>query len=465
MSSKTNYTLDLIFIAMSSTLVVLLFMAAFFYKQLAKTVSIVLWGVEMTVYLWLAALSVVLLMALVVAVYRVLLLKQQYHQAEADTFKTQAEALALLHVVTVAKPGHSVVTSQIQHPFMLTDVKISQIYTPALPDKKVNLLPAESVDDLTATIKMGQNWLKEFLFDELGQLKVFHVKTDGPTGVGKTHLMLHLMWLLQQPHPAAEYWLSDPKFEGESSGWPFTPFITDFDQVAEGAEYLYQHVVTARKHAKREGHAPLHPAFLLFDEADGCFDECGDKFSKPVRRIVKEGRSGWTHCFMAGQSALAKDVGFSGAFFRNMARFVMGNEAIAFTRNAQFSFWEKGHRDLLSRQLSYLQEHGRRSVLVVPPSGLGLPFVGEVPVLPRPDFRQLAVFPQTTKMVDLVTTDNQTVNLPVVDNTVLGQIKAFLQTNPRAGRETIKKGLDLRIDTNLLTDLVRQAKSETTVSV
>jgi len=311
---------------------------------------------------------------------------------EAKAFATQAEGLAKLHQVTAIKPGHEAVITQIQHPMLPTEYNVSRNYVPALPDKNIHLLPSPQVEiETMATIRSGPDWIREFLFDDYGQLKVFHVKTDGPTGVGKTYLMLHLMWLLQQPHPAAEYWLLDPKFEGKESGWPFEPFVTDFDQVAEGAEYLYHHVVTARKHAKRDGQAPKYPAFLLFDETDGCFDEHGDKFTKPVRRIIKEGRSGWTHCFMAGQSPLAKDAGFSGALFRNTARFIMGNEALAFTRNAQFTFWEKDHREKLSRQLMHLQEHSKRYALVVPPSGQGLPFVGEIPPLDnKPNFVNLA---------------------------------------------------------------------------
>jgi len=246
------------------------------------------------------------------------------------------------------------------------------------------MLTAEALD-----YRRGSEWIPEVLFDEQGRTKAFHVKVDGPTGAGKTYLMLYLMWLIQQPHPQAEYHLIDPKFEGERSGWPFQPMVMDFDQAAIGAEYLYNHVVIGRKHAIRAGKPPQHPAFLIFDEADGCFDEHGDKFTQPVRRIIKEGRSGWTHCFMAGQSPLAKDVGFSGALFRNMARFVLGSEALGFVKNPQFTALchDKAYRDKLSAQLTHLQAvPGSRFALVIPCSGQGLPFVAEIPELDLPDF-------------------------------------------------------------------------------
>ena len=291
-----------------------------------------------------------------------------------------AQTDLLTPIKQVLKPGENLVVGNIHQ---LRVVEGQEIVNPSRP-----AAPSTSTDE--TGFATGTDWIYNFLFDKHGNLKVYHLKADGPTGVGKTHLLLHIIWLLQQPHPAAEYWLLDPKFEGDSSGWPFEPFVTDFEDVAAGAEYLYEHIVTARKHARRAGQPPEHPAFLLFDEADGCFDEHGESFSKPVRRIIKEGRSGWAHCLVAGQSPLAKDVGFSGALFRNTARLVMGNEAIAFINNAQFSFWEKEQRDRLKRQLIYLQANKRRYVLAIPPSGQGLPFVAEVPHLERPDFVNLA---------------------------------------------------------------------------
>jgi len=254
---------------------------------------------------------------------------------EANVTYRKAEAETLSREITLVKPGHHALVAQF---YRNAPVEIQHFIAPPLPLPEkaatINTIanPVDEDNTMSAIVR-HPTWIEETLFDEYGQLRVFHVKTDGPTGAGKTYLMLRMIELLQRPHPGAEYWLSDPKFEGESSGWPFKPFVTDFDQVAEGAEYVYQHVVTARKHAKREGIKPSHPAFLIFDEADGCFDEAGDKFTTPLRRTIKEGRSGWVHCFVAGQSPLSKDLGLSGALLRNMARVVFGDEAISFFRN------------------------------------------------------------------------------------------------------------------------------------
>lgn len=311
---------------------------------------------------------------------------QAFKLAQAQVYGAQAEALAKLHTVTVIKPGHEAVITQIRHPALSAPVESFHYLAPPLAAKVATIAAIADSKPILDEIKTGEQWIKDMLFYPDGKLKAFHVKTDGPTGVGKTYLMLYMMWLMQQPYPKAEYYLIDPKFEGESSGWPFEPFVTDFEQAGQGMEWIYKNVVVARREAKILGQPILHPAFAIVDEVDGCFEDQGDKFTKPVKRIVKEGRSGMTHCFMAGQSALAKDTGFSGALFRNTARFVMGNEALAFTRNAQFSYWEKPHRDKVAHQLLHLQESGARYALAIPPSGHGLPFVGEIPSLELPDF-------------------------------------------------------------------------------
>ncbi|MDM8532792.1 hypothetical protein QUF63_16645 [Anaerolineales bacterium HSG25] len=315
-------------------------------------------------------------------------LRLQNQQSQLATRRDELQLLLelrnSLQVMQVLKSGESLVTNQ-PNLHLLTGP------TPVVMSAGVGnaSAPMTGQDNEALAYTTDPNWIHNFLFDEQNKLKVYHVKLDGPTGVGKTHLMLHIISLLQQPHPAAEYWLCDPKFEGESSGWPFEPFVTDFEDVATGAQYLYDRVVTARKHAKRNDNPPQHPAFLLFDEADGCFDEHGEAFTRPIRRIIKEGRSGWAHCFLAGQSPLAKDVGLSGSLFRNMVRFVFGMEALAFLRNPQFGHWDKSDRTRWGKQLQHLQEQKIRGCLAIPASGQGKPFVAEIPHLPRPQFVNL----------------------------------------------------------------------------
>ena len=48
----------------------------------------------------------------------------------------------------------------------------------------------------------------------------------------------------------------------------------------------------------------------------------------------------------------------------------------------------KEHKQKWERQLFYLQEHNKRYGLIVPPSNQGLPFVAEIPDLPKPTFKE-----------------------------------------------------------------------------
>lgn len=306
----------------------------------------------------------------------------------ADVVYRMAEAKRLEQTVTPIKAGDNVVVTNLNYPMQLAvhvapplplADKVATINQIAAPMSEANIMDG---------VRTGETWIKDTVFNRDGTLKAYHAKMDGPTGAGKTHLMLYLMWLLQQPYPKAEYWLLDPKFEGESSGWPFTPFVDDFENMAIGAEYLYQNVVVKRKHDKRMGIMPQHPAFFIFDEADGSFDEHGEKFTKPVRRIIKEARSVMGSALVLGQSPLIKENGFSSAIFRNTARFVLGIEAVAYTRNPQFGHFDKAFRAKLHEQLLYLQETRQRSALVIP-SNDGLPFVGVIPDLPKPNFNQV----------------------------------------------------------------------------
>jgi hypothetical protein len=316
---------------------------------------------------------------------------------KADVDYRKAESFALLQQVTAIKPGHGVVITHADYPMQMQIHAMPQLAT-ANQVVELPQLPAPMDTDIMAGIRTGNKWIEEFLFD--GEtLKVFHVDVRGPTGGGKTWLVLYLMSLLQQPYPKAEYWLLDPKFEGEESGWPFAPFATDFEQMAAGAQYVYDSVVKVRRIDKQNGVKPKAPAFVIVDEEDGCFGEHGADFIKPMSRIIKEGRSGWVHAFTVGQSALAKSTGMDGALFRNMARFIIGNEALAFTRNAQFTYWEKADRDVIAKQLIYLQENKRRGVLVIPPNGQGKPFVGEIPHLPKPSFSQAAKIEEASKLL------------------------------------------------------------------
>jgi len=123
-----------------------------------------------------------------------------------------AKAKRLDQIVTVIKPGHHIAithTNPIKSityaapPLPLAD-KVSTINQIAAPTSDANIMDG---------VRMGEGWIKEVLFNDDGGLKVHHVSVNGPTGAGKTWFMLYMMWLLQQPHPSAEYWLLDPSFD------------------------------------------------------------------------------------------------------------------------------------------------------------------------------------------------------------------------------------------------------------
>jgi hypothetical protein len=322
-------------------------------------------------------------------------------KAWADAEYRRNEANGLSQKLTVIKSGEELVITHVNYPMRLINHSSPHGLKADLAKDMVQqlLLPAPVDTDIMAGIRTGQKWIEEFLFDENDKLISPHYSVNGPTGVGKTHLVLYIMSLIQQPYPKAEYWLLDPKFEGKKSGWPFVPFVEDFEDMAAGAQYVYDNVVTKRKHNNRNDIEPEFPAFVIVDEVDGSADDHGDKFVKPLRKGIKEGRSGLTYYFIVGQSSLIKENKLSGAIFRNTTRFVMGNEALAFTRNAQFTFWDKAARELIAKQLITLQEQGRRAVLVIPMDGQGLPFVGEIPNLPKPSFSQAAKVEEASKLL------------------------------------------------------------------
>jgi len=354
--------------------------------------------------------------------------QQQLVKIQQEMVKVEQERAKLMRTVQqVIKPGHRLVLGG-PNGIQLLD-GAPQITTAAPNIIKSN--PNEALGFAT-----GEQWIKDFLFYPDGTLKIHHVSVNGPTRSGKTWLLLNFIHRMQQPHPEADYFLIDPKWEGLVSGWPFPPFVTDFDDVPEAMNYIYNNVVKVRRLAMQQNKPILHPAFVCIDEFDGCSAEHGRDFLKPVSRGVKEGASGGTHYMAVGQSTLIGDTGGNSALYRNMGRVIFGTEGLAFLNNPQFVYRSmKAEKRLWERQLYYLQEHGRRYALIVPPSSNGLPFVAEIPDLPRPLFKAR----QTTesKSSDLPTEfkmESKSLDLPTDKSKDLDSI---LDSHPTALRHDL----------------------------
>jgi hypothetical protein len=311
-------------------------------------------------------------------------IEQEAAKAQQQQVKVRLEEAKLMRTVQqVIKPGHRLVLGGPDGIQLLDGAPQIATTRPTAP----NVIKSHDNDQLA--FATGEQWINDFLFDANGKLRIHHVSVNGPTRSGKTWLLLNFIHRMQQPHPEADYFLIDPKYEGPSSGWPFQPFVTDFDEVPEAMNYIYNNVVKVRRAALQADKPIPYPAFVCIDEFDGCSAEHGRDFLKPVSRGVKEGASGGTHYMAVGQSTLIGDIGGNGALYRNMGRVIFGTEGLAFLNNSQFVYrGMKAEKRIWERQLYYLQQHGRRYALIVPPSSNGLPFVAEIPDLQKPLFRQ-----------------------------------------------------------------------------
>lgn len=260
----------------------------------------------------------------------------------------------------------------------LLDTRYNQFYV--IPQVSKSLPPQVEPDNPTdpiSQIKRG-DWLEPFVLNAKQEPNFSHLQLCGPTGKGKTTLALAVVSLLQKPLTQAEYYLSDPKWEGPFSGWPFQPQCIEFDDAPGFAEFLYRDVYTPRKQSVRQGKRPAYPAFGLLDEVDGCFSEHNGTFIGPVKRVLKEGRHTKTHAILIGQSPLAKDCGLNTADMRQCARIVLDIEGFNYLTSSAFPYRsDKEGKDIWIMQLKWLLENNKRGALVIPSNGS--PFIAEVP--------------------------------------------------------------------------------------
>ena len=229
-----------------------------------------------------------------------------------------------------------------------------------------------------------EDWIKDMVFDEDGELKTVHYHLSGPTGTGKTTLGEYLMNLILNEGLArgnseeASYYLINPKHLENKPSWSFPPFVRDIDQAMEGIEYCADLV---KKRVADPNFYPdtAAPIFVIVDEWDWIFGVYKARAVNALRTIFKVGREVRVYLFVCGQSAQAQGTGLNGTDYRQMARIVLGTEAIAFLDNPQFIY--KNKQELYALAESY-QESKTRYALIIPMEGL--PKIKIIPHISKP---------------------------------------------------------------------------------
>lgn len=292
-------------------------------------------------------------------------------KATATLLEAQAKAERLRFVVQPVSANRNILTLDTTHADPLDTARL--FTAPAVI--KGEGPPAKQLAD-THPIRR-ENWLTNFVLKNQ-QANFSHCQIVGATGSGKTTVALAVIELLQRPLTKAEYHLSDPKWEGVLSNWPFDPAAIEFDEAPQFAEFCYAEVYHPRKIAVRRGELPTHSAFMIFDEVDGCYAEHSGAFINPIKRVLKEGRHAKCHGILIGQSPLAQDTGLNTSDLQQCARIILRTEAIRLLNSPAFPYASDKAQKLLWRdQLKQLEQNNERSALVIPRQGL--PFVGVVP--------------------------------------------------------------------------------------
>ncbi|MDF0552194.1 hypothetical protein [Kamptonema sp. UHCC 0994] len=237
----------------------------------------------------------------------------------------------------------------------------------------------------------SEDWIKNMVFDENDELKTVHYHLSGPTGTGKTTLGEHLMGLIRGDSKDASYYLINPKHLANKPSWSFPPFVKDIDQALEGIEYCADLV---KKRVADPDFYPdtAPPIFVIVDEWDWIFGVYKARAVNAIRTIFKVGREVKVYLFVCGQSAQAQGTGLNGTDYRQMARIVLGTEAIAFLDNPQFIY--KNKQELYPLAENY-QESKTRYALRIPMEGL--PKIKTIPHISKPtiEVKQLDTLEQS----------------------------------------------------------------------
>ena len=212
--------------------------------------------------------------------------------------------------------------------------------------------------------KRREVWLDKFLF-EGSEYRHVNLCINGVTGTGKTTLAKECIKRLGRGKKV-EKWLCDPKHIAASPDWDIRPYCSGIEEVPDALN-SFQKMMQRRMVDPSFNRQVSSHRFYILDEWDWIFAEYGKSTLSGCRKIIKVCRGVNDHAVICGQSALAKDTGFSGADFRQMGRIILEQEAIAFFENNQFN---GSNKDELKQKASTFLERRVRFALIIPSKGL-----------------------------------------------------------------------------------------------
>jgi hypothetical protein len=223
------------------------------------------------------------------------------------------------------------------------------------------------------------NFIKECFYNPDGSRRAFHAAANGITGDGKSTLIETLIESLNDGSESLVY-LINPKHIVSEPEWSYEPICTTIDGALEALESLNE-LMQTRITDPNFDKATAPNIYFVVDEIDWICSVYGKKAVNLLRNLFKVGRSVKCFVFLAGQSAQL-GTGFTSDDYRQMVRFVMGSESLAFLNNPQFVWDSEPYRETVKNW----QKAGKRFALVIPTKGE--PFLQMMPniniVIPNP---------------------------------------------------------------------------------
>lgn len=218
------------------------------------------------------------------------------------------------------------------------------------------------------------DFIRESFFNPDGSRKAYHSAANGITGDGKSTLIETVMEVLDNGQPSLKF-LINPKHIVSEPEWSFEPICTTIDGALDALESLNE-LMKSRITDPNFDKATSPTIYFIIDEVDWICSVYGKKAVNLLRNLFKVGRSVKCYTMLAGQTAQL-GTGFTSDDYRQMVRFVMGSEALAFLNNPQFSWDSTPYRETAKKW----QSQGKRFSLVIPTKGE--PFLQMMPVINR----------------------------------------------------------------------------------
>ncbi|MGL5194260.1 MAG: AAA family ATPase [Chroococcales cyanobacterium] len=244
------------------------------------------------------------------------------------------------------------------------------------------------------------SFIKDCFYNPDGSRKAYHAAANGITGDGKSTLIETLIEALNDGCPSIVY-LVNPKHIVSEPEWSYAPICTTIDNALEALESLNE-LMQSRITDPNFDKATAPNVYFVIDEIDWICSVYGKKAVNLLRNLFKVGRSVKCFVFLAGQTAQL-GTGFTSDDYRQMVRFVMGSEALAFLNNPQFSWDSEPYRETVETW----QSQGRRFALIIPTKGK--PFLQLMPhiereipnpLIPAPSLKQEEDIQEKTNVPD-----------------------------------------------------------------